>query len=51
MVVKGIMILWQMCLRNHLKSENKDVSVVLDEATVPLASVYTALTVIKIKPC
>ena len=41
---------WQTCLRKFLKTQNKDVSVVLDEATVPIESVYTPLTVIQIKP-
>ena len=41
---------WQTRLRKFLKTQNKDVSVVLDDATVPIESVYTPLTVIQIKP-
>ena len=37
-------------LRKFLKTQNKDVSVVFDEASVPIESVYTPLTVIKVKP-
>ena len=40
---------WQISLRKFLETQNKDVSVVLDEAAVPIESVYTPLTVIQIK--
>ena len=41
---------WQICLRKFLKTQNKYVCVVLGEAAVPIKSVYTLLTVIKIEP-
>ena len=41
---------WQKALRKFLLNENKDVNVLLDEKSIPIESVYTPLTVIKIKP-
>ena len=38
------------CLKRYMKTHNKDVNVVLDEGSVPIESVYTPLTVIKVKP-
>ena len=40
---------WQIRLRKYLKTHHKDVSVVLDEASVPIESVFTPLTVIKVE--
>ena len=40
---------WQIMLRKYLKTHHKDVSVVLDEASVPIESVFTPLTVIKVE--
>ena len=40
----------QFHLRKYIKAHNKDVSAVLGEASVPIESVYTPLTVIKVKP-
>ena len=41
---------WQFCLKKFMKTQNKDVNVVLDEAAVSIESVFTPLTVIKVKP-
>ena len=41
---------WEICLKAFLKKQNKDVSIALDEAVVPIGSVYIPLTVIQIKP-
>ena len=40
----------QFHLREYMKAHNKDVNVVLGEASVPIESVYTPLTVIKVNP-
>ena len=41
---------WEFKLTKHMKSENENVSVVLNESSVPIESVFTPLTVIRVKP-
>ena len=40
---------WEFKLTKYMKTHHKDVSVVLDEASVPIESVFTPLTVIKVE--
>ena len=37
-------------MKAFLKKQNKDINIALDEAVVPIGSVYIPLTVIQIKP-
>ena len=41
---------WELQLAKHLKKENENVSVVLNECSIPIESVFTPLTVIRVKP-
>ena len=41
---------WEFKLAKHMKKENENVSVVLNERSVPIESVFTPLTVIRVKP-
>ena len=40
---------WQIRLKRYMKTQNKDVSAVLDEAAVHIESIFTPLTIIKIE--
>ena len=39
----------EVCLKRYMKTHKKDVNVVLDESSVPIESVYTPFTMIKVK--
>ena len=41
---------WELELAKHMKKENENVSVVFNEQSVPIESVFTPLTVIRVKP-
>ena len=46
---KAELIVWQLSLREFIRIQNKDVSVILDQDPVPIESVYIPLTVIKVE--
>ena len=43
------LVVWQLSLREFIRTQNKDVSVILDQDPVPIESVYIPLTVIKVE--
>ena len=46
---KAELVVWQLSLREFIRTQNKDVSVILDQDPVPIESVYIPLTVIKVE--